>query len=58
MCVYVHGGFAIGKQWGGVGWAWGGVRWANNVQVVRVVHKCDATLQDVRLYLRMYVVLR
>ena len=35
-----------------------GVGWANNNVQVGVAHRCDATLRDVHLHLRMYMVLR
>ena len=66
VCMYIyiypqHGGFAIDKKWGGVGWdgemGWGGLITFKYAWRTDVMH-CDATLLDVHLHLRMYVVLR
>ena len=52
--IYIHTRSTVGSpsvvRWGGVGRA-------NNVQI-RVARRCDATLPDIPLQLRMYVVHR
>ena len=55
--IYIHTRSTVGSPSVNNGVRWGGVGRANNVQI-RVARRCDATLPDIPLQLRMYVVHR